>query len=36
MAQGYLRDVFEKAGGHSRCELVKRHFFENLYPTLFG
>jgi DNA-binding CsgD family transcriptional regulator len=32
----HLRNVFEKVGVRSRGELVKRLFFENLYPTLFG
>ncbi len=32
----HLRSVFEKVGVSSRGELVKRLFFDNLYPTLFG
>jgi len=31
----HLRNVFEKVGVRSRGELVKRLFFDNLYPTLF-
>ncbi len=34
--QNHLRSVFEKVGVRSRGELVKRLFFDNLYPTLFG
>ncbi|QYJ16175.1 hypothetical protein Rxycam_02006 [Rubrobacter xylanophilus DSM 9941] len=34
--QNHLRNVFEKVGVHSRRELVKRLFFEGLYPSLFG
>ena len=34
--QNHLRGVFEKVGVHSRRELVKRLFFEGLYPSLFG
>jgi DNA-binding CsgD family transcriptional regulator len=34
--QNHLRNVFEKVGVRSRGELVKRLFFDNLYPTLFG
>ena len=33
--QNHLRSVFEKVGVRSRGELVKRLFFDNLYPTLF-
>jgi DNA-binding CsgD family transcriptional regulator len=33
--QNHLRRVFEKVGVRSRGELVKRLFFDNLYPTLF-
>src|SRR5829696_7934660 len=32
--QNHLRSVFEKVGVRSRGELVKRLFFDNLYPTL--
>ncbi len=32
----HLRSVFEKVRVRSRGELVKRLFFDNLYPTLFG
>ncbi len=32
----HLRSVFKKVGVRSRGELVKRLFFDNLYPTLFG
>jgi hypothetical protein len=31
----HLRSIFEKVGVRSRGELVKRLFFDNLYPTLF-
>ncbi len=34
--QNHLRSVFEKVGVRSRGELVKRLFFDNLYPTLFS
>ncbi len=34
--QNHLRSIFEKVGVSSRGELVKRLFFDNLYPTLFG
>lgn len=34
--QNHLRSVFEKTGVRSRGELVRRLFFDNLYPTLFG
>ncbi|HET7479872.1 MAG TPA: helix-turn-helix transcriptional regulator [Rubrobacteraceae bacterium] len=33
--QNHLRNVFEKVGVRSRGELVRRLFFDNLYPTLF-
>jgi DNA-binding CsgD family transcriptional regulator len=33
--QNHLRSVFEKVGVRSRGELVKRLFFDNLFPTLF-
>ena len=33
--QNHLQNVFEKAGVGSRRALVKRLFFDNLYPTLF-
>ena len=32
----HLRSVFGKVGVRSRGELVKRLFFDNLYPTLLG
>jgi DNA-binding CsgD family transcriptional regulator len=32
--QNHLRSIFEKVGVRSRGELVKRLFFDNLYPTL--
>ena len=31
----HLRSIFEKVSVRSRGELVKRLFFDNLYPTLF-
>ena len=34
--QNHLRSIFEKVGVRSRGELVKRLFFDNLYPTLLG
>jgi len=34
--QNHLRSVFEKVGVRTRGELVKRLFFDNLYPKLFG
>jgi len=34
--QNHLRSVFEKVGVRSRGELVKRLFFDNLYPSLCG
>lgn len=34
--ENHLRSVFEKVSVRSRGELVKRLFFDNLYPTLFG
>jgi DNA-binding CsgD family transcriptional regulator len=33
--QNHLRSVFEKVGVSSRGELVKRLFFDHLYPSLF-
>lgn len=33
--QNHLRSVFEKVGVRSRGELVKRLFFDHLYPSLF-
>jgi DNA-binding CsgD family transcriptional regulator len=33
--QNHLRRAFEKVGVRSRGELVKRLFFDNLYPSLF-
>ena len=32
--QNHLSNVFEKDGVRSRQALVKRLFFDNLYPTL--
>lgn len=34
--QNHLQNAFEKVGVRSRRELVKRLFFDNLYPSLFG
>ena len=34
--QNHISNVFEKVGVRSRRALVKRLFFDNLYPTLFG
>ena len=34
--QNHLSNVFEKVGVRSRGELLKRLFFDNLYPSLFG
>lgn len=34
--QNHLSNVFEKVGVRSRKELVRRLFFDNLYPTLFA
>lgn len=34
--QNHLRNIFEKVGVRSRGELVKRLFFDNLYPRLFS
>lgn len=34
--QNHLSNVFEKVGVRSRRELVRRLFFDNLYPTLFA
>ena len=33
--QVHLQNVFEKVGVRSRRALIKRLFFDNLYPTLF-
>ena len=33
--QNHLSNIFEKVGVRSRRELLKRLFFENLYPSLF-
>ncbi len=34
--QNHLSNVFEKVGVRNRRDLVKRLFFDNLYPSLFG
>jgi DNA-binding CsgD family transcriptional regulator len=34
--QRHLSNIFEKVGVRSRRELVKRLFFENLLPSMFG
>ncbi len=34
--QRHVQNAFEKAGVRTRGELVKRLFFENLLPVLFG
>ncbi len=34
--QNHLSNVFKKVGVRSRRALVKRLFFDNLYPSLFG
>ncbi len=34
--QWHIQNAFEKVGVRSRGELVKRLFFENLLPDLFG
>ena len=34
--QNHLSNIFEKVGVRNRRQLVKRLFFDNLYPTLFG
>ncbi len=34
--QNHLSNVFEKVGVRGRRALLKRLFFDNLYPTLFG
>ena len=33
--QNHLQNIFEKVGVRSRRTLLKRLFFDNLYPTLF-
>ena len=32
--QEHLKHIFDKVGVRSRRELIKRLFFDNLYPTL--
>jgi DNA-binding NarL/FixJ family response regulator len=34
--QNHISNVFEKVGVRSHRALVKRLFFDNLYPSLFG
>src|SRR5215204_88234 len=34
--QNHLSNIFEKVGVRNRREIVKRLFFDNIYPTLFG
>ncbi|MGH3089050.1 MAG: helix-turn-helix transcriptional regulator [Rubrobacteraceae bacterium] len=34
--QNHLRNVFEKVGVKSRGELLKRLFFDNVFPSMFG
>ena len=34
--QDHLSNAFDKVGVRSRRALVKRLFFDNLYPTLFA
>ncbi len=35
ITENHLQNVFEKVGVRSRRALIKRLFFDNLYPTLF-
>jgi DNA-binding NarL/FixJ family response regulator len=34
--QEHFSNVFDKVGVRGRQTLVKRLFFDNIYPTLFG
>jgi len=34
--QNHLSNIFDKVGVRSRKELIRRLFFDNLYPSLFG
>ncbi len=34
--QNHLSNIFEKVGVRGRRKLLKRLFFDNLYPSLFG
>ena len=33
--QEHLKHIFDKVAVRNRRELIKRHFFDNLYPTHF-